>query len=93
MAAIVTGLFLEADGRRRCEGRSCRGFDPEDALVTEAVVLGQELTLCCACWNLAGRPPAPARSESFAHVLETREKMLARGGADRYKVLSGKAGV
>lgn len=88
----MSGVFLEADGRRRCEGPSCRGVDA-DSLVTEALVGGRAVTLCCACYHLAGRPPAAPCPESFAHVLDTREKMIARGGSDRHMVRSGKAGL
>ena len=52
--------------------------------------LGEE-NICAWCWARAGRPsPAPSPPNS-AHEVAVRERMLARGGADRHTVRSGRS--
>lgn len=51
---------------------------------------------CAECWRRAGMPwPSNlATAEAVqAAELATRERMLQRGGADRYMVRSGKSGL
>lgn len=47
--------------------------------------------LCARCWHHAGEPFLDCVCGA-AHEVETRtrETMLKRGGADRYRVLAGK---
>ncbi len=57
-------------------------------------VLGR---LCWRCWRELGQPPSrwPEATIEERHQAElrVRERMLARGGNDRYMVRSGKAGL
>jgi hypothetical protein len=48
--------------------------------------------LCATCWYELGEPSAPIDADDVhAAELATRERMLARGGEDRYRVRAGKA--
>lgn len=53
------------------------------------------LDLCSECWHGAGQPSPPADNLTPAQRFEAetaiREHMLRRGGADRNRVLKGKA--
>jgi hypothetical protein len=74
----------------RCDGARCPGLGEDSLLV--ATTKGR---LCAPCWKRAGRPGAPPATmqQEAAAVVETRDRMLARGGTDRHMVRSGKAGV
>jgi uncharacterized Fe-S cluster-containing radical SAM superfamily protein len=54
------------------------------------VRLNQDL-LCAACWNWMGRPYPKHATDPTIMEVATREKMLARGGTDRYRVRAGKS--
>lgn len=57
-----------------------------------ALVLGK--LLCVRCWRRAGSPfPRSTATPQELHEIElaTRERMNARGGADRHLVRSGKS--
>ncbi len=47
--------------------------------------------LCAACWRRAGCPSQAPAPETPEHLRAGHDKMLARGGEDRYRVLAGKA--
>lgn len=51
--------------------------------------------LCSRCWKAAGEPgyTGPVRSITAVHEAEEkiRASMQARGGEDRYRVISGKS--
>jgi hypothetical protein len=50
--------------------------------------------MCAACWHRLGEPrsaSAPTAIEAALVEAKTRERMLARGGADRHLARSGKA--
>jgi hypothetical protein len=50
--------------------------------------------LCPRCWRAAGEPARyneAAEVERARQEIETRARMLQRGGEDRYRVLAGKA--
>lgn len=57
------------------------------------VRLNADTRLCAACWKRAGRPsPAPVSRVELEQVeVETRRRMVARGGTDKHLVFSGKA--
>lgn len=49
---------------------------------------------CSGCWKKAGKPfPRRIRTTQEIHEAEVsaRDRMMMRGGADRYRVRSGKA--
>lgn len=52
-----------------------------------------DTVLCAACWKRAGRPsPAPVSRVELERVeVETRRRMVARGGTNKHLVFSGKA--
>ena len=52
--------------------------------------LGDE-NVCGPCWVRAGRPSPAVTPPDPAHEVAVRERMLARGGADAYRVKAGKA--
>jgi hypothetical protein len=66
----------------------CReAYDQARALFAR---IGHE-RVCAACWHRAGRPfpgPAPMAAVHEAQVA-TRDRMNARGGADRHLVRKG----
>ena len=49
--------------------------------------------LCAACWKGKGKPSSRPGNMQQVHEAETatRERMLARGSADRHMVRSGKS--
>ncbi len=51
-------------------------------------------TYCSDCWRDAGRPWPRRKAtmqETAAMEQQTRERMLKRGGTDRYRARSGKS--
>jgi hypothetical protein len=62
----------------------------EPKLLLGVTVAGK---LCAACWHgLLCPPPVPATPEqAWAAELAIEKRMLARGGADRYRVVAGKS--
>jgi len=58
------------------------------------VRLTADLVVCRACWEAMGRPwPSAPVDEAKVRAIElqARERMLKRGGADRYLVLKGRS--
>jgi uncharacterized Zn finger protein (UPF0148 family) len=47
--------------------------------------------LCPVCWRREGSPAPTPAPPSFAQEQQARERMIERGGADRYRVIAGKA--
>lgn len=75
--------------RMTCD-RCRQDFDLQTTLF--AAVNGR--VICSECWHRAGSP-FPRREASVAEIhaaeLAIRERMQARGGADRHMVRSGKS--
>jgi hypothetical protein len=88
-----------------CGSGACPGYEAGGSTsTTRAAIFVRDaagdlvvevVDLCAPCWRRLGEPTAPLATMEETHeaMLKARAKMLARGGADRYFVRSGKAGV
>lgn len=68
----------------------CGSADPDKLYARAGAPWG---VLCATCWNYVGCPwPRHVATAQEAHETEerTRERMLARGGHDRYAVKVGR---
>lgn len=82
--AQVAGVW---DGWQIACDRCRQPYDGETTLFAR---IGHE-QVCASCWHRAGRPFPPPASMAAVHEAQvaTRQRMEARGGADRHLVRKG----